>query len=275
MEKLIRAIAYKMTGNCSHTADIVQDIQLKLLTHQPEMQDEKNYIIRMTVNHCLNFLKKENQLSYPDICLPEPIPSGMESNFISDYETTDHLNYEMIRLLNSLSPSERAVFILKKAFDYRHQEIADAIGISIDNSRQLLKRAKESLKQAKHQVGIAEKQLELAAQYVGLIQTGDLEGLIALFNEDIAVLGDGGGKVFAAKIPILGREKAARFITNIASKFDLAIHVELGLILQQPAILLFLDKQCIAVQILSIEQGKIVRVFSQINPDKLKLFHTN
>ena len=273
MEKLIRSIAYKMTGSYSSSEDIYQDIQLKILANKTVIKDEKNYIIRMTVNHCLNLLEKESKTTYPGIWLPEPIPDDLNDQFISEYETSDYLTYELMRLLHNVSPSERAVFILKEAFDLSHQEIADALDIQVENSRQLLKRAKEHIRETKHNKGDFSAQLILAQQYVQLIHEGDVDRLITLLNEDIVAMGDGGGKSFAAKIPIVGNKKVALFLRNIAANAPMELAVEFGQILGQLAIFIYNQNQCITVQILSIEDGKITQICSQTNPDKLTLFH--
>src|SRR5690606_12726980 len=134
-DKLIFSVAYNMTGDYETTKDVVQDVNLKFL-EQPipdAIADKRNYIIRTTISHCLNLKKKEQRLQYKGLWLPEPIVTNWETDHQATLENKNLLSYELAFLVEQLSPTERAVFVLREAFDFNHKDIAEAIGISAEN----------------------------------------------------------------------------------------------------------------------------------------------
>lgn len=271
-EKLIFSIAYNMTGDYETSRDVVQDINLKFLENPiaESIADKKNYMIRTTINHCLNLKKKEQRLQYTGTWLPEPIiSSGERTVDHSKFEEHNLLSYELAFLMEKLSLTERAVFVLREAFDFDHKEIAEAINISADNSRQLYKRAKEKVANLKHRSLSDAASLEVAEKFVSLITQGNIEGLIAIFNDDIAVIGDGGGKAPAILQPIFGKEPAALFFSKLSGNKYYNPVFSFTEILSQPAIVIQQNGEIICVQILSLYENKISQVFAVLNPDKL------
>lgn len=134
-------------------------------------------------------------MQYIGTLLPEPIVAGEERSLQQyNFEQSNLLCYELAFLMEQLSPTERAVFVLREAFDFGHKEIAEAINISADNSRQLYKRAKEKVANLKHKSVSVSASLDVAQKFVSIINRGNIEQLIAVFNDDISIIGDGGGK---------------------------------------------------------------------------------
>src|SRR5690554_285750 len=204
-DELIFSVAYNMTGDYETTKDVVQDINLKLLENPilDTITDKKNYIIRATINHCLNLKTREQRMQYKGLWLPEPFVSIEHSTTThSKFEEQNLLSYELAFLMEQLSPAERAVFVLREAFDFNHKEIAEAINISAENSRQLYSRAKRKVADLKHKSSSNPAFLEVAKNFVSLISQGNTEELIDLFNDDIAIMGDGGGKAPAIGKPL-------------------------------------------------------------------------
>jgi len=271
---LIFSIAYNMTGDYETTRDVVQDINLKFLENpiSETVTDKRNYVIRTTINHCLNLKKKENRMKYVGIWLPEPISTDREKTIHhSEFEERDLLCYELAYLMEQLSPTERAIFVLREAFDFDHTEIAEAINISSANSRQLFKRAKEKVANLRHGSITNPVSIDVAKKFVDHIGQGNTKELIALLNDDIQVVGDGGGKAPAALIPVSGRELIANSYLKLFDNKNYSTTFEFTQILSQPAIIFYINGEIKSVQILSIAKGKISRIFSVTNPDKI--FH--
>lgn len=274
-DPLIFSVAYNMTGNYETARDVVQDIMVKFLEHPiPEtITDKRNYVIRTTINHCLNLKKRENRLQYAGLWLPEPVYTNSESADPHDqFEKRNLLCYELAFLVEQLPPTERAVFVLRKAFDFNHKEIAEAIDISVDNSRQLFRRAKEKVSSLKH-VSISDPaSLQMAENFITLIKEGNIQALIALFNDEISLLADSGGKAPAIAKPLFGKQSVAQFFLKLISNKAYHPVFSFTRVLSQPAIVIELNGEVICIQILSLKNDKISQIFAVLNPDKLASF---
>ncbi|HAS43230.1 MAG TPA: hypothetical protein DCS93_22310 [Microscillaceae bacterium] len=267
---LIISIAYSILGSYTDAEDVAQDVAEKwLILNTETIQDEKNYLIRLTINHCLNQKKQQQRLEYKGLWLPEPV-QDKTLQLDQVLELRDLLNYELTTQLSRLSPYERAVFILKEAFDFPHQEIAQIIQKSPDNTRQLFRRAKGKVQQPVSPSPISAEDQAKAYQFAHYIQQGDLEQLITLFKEDITIYSDGGGKVTAALLPIVGAQKVAGFYLNIAQNISPTTQVRFEEVLGQPAIILSENNQIWSVVIFTLEADKISTIYSILNPEKLK-----
>lgn len=274
-DKLIFSVAYNMTGDYETTKDVVQDVTLKFLESPiPEtVADEKNYVIRTTINHCLNLKKRAQRLQYKGLWLPEPIvTNGENTGTNAMLESQNLLSYELAFLMEQLSPTERAVFVLKEAFDFAHKEIAEAINIAEENSRQLFRRAKGKVANVGHSSIVNTVSLEIAKKFVSLISQGNTEALIALFNDEISLLGDGGGKAPAIAKPLFGKEQVAGFFLKLFHHTNHLPAFSFVWVLSQSAVVIQLNGEIICVQVLSLRENKISQIFSVLNPDKLNSF---
>lgn len=273
-DPLIYTVAYNMTGHHEATRDVVQDIRMKLLEKPIDdaIADKRNYLIRMVINHCLNLKQHEKRIRYVGTWLPEPVPFA-DPSVHQQFEMENLLCYELAFLIDVLTPLERAVFVLRESFDFDHKEIAESIHVTSDYSRQLYKRAKAKIPQRKHLPLASGEAKELAFQFVKLIGNGDVDALIGLFNEDISMVSDGGGKAAAIKKPIFGRTEVAAFLIKVSRNSRYKPKVKITEVLAQPAICVFDNDKCILVQVLSVNEGRISQVFSVLNPDKLTFFN--
>jgi len=188
-------------------------------------------------------------------------------------ETADSLSLAMLVLLESLSPEQRAVLLLHDVFDYRFGEIAEIIGKSEDNVRQLATRARKHVQQRRARFHTThEQQQELAARFFQAAEHGDLAGLEALLASDVQLTGDGGGKVPALARSLRGRNRVARTLTNWVRLTGRLPGVSLRPVEVNGAPgALYLDAQqrLIAVVALDIAGGQITGISSIVNPDKL------
>ena len=267
-----------MTGDFETTRDVVQDINLKFLEIPiaETITDKRNYIIRTTINYCLNLKKKEQRLQYIGTWLPEPIASNREKTIHhTKFEEHNLLCYELAFLMEQLSVTERAVFVLREAFDFDHKEIAEAINISTDNSRQLLRRAKEKVANLKHKSVFNSVSLNIAKQFIHHISQGNITELIKLFNEDISIIGDGGGKAPAITKPISGKEAVAQFFFKLFGNKNYTPEFSFTEILSHPAVTIYINNEIVCVQVLSLSENKISQIFAVLNPDKLLAFKNN
>jgi RNA polymerase sigma factor (sigma-70 family) len=271
--RLLTTYAYNIIGSYEDAKDIVQDAYLKFMHVDAEIENKKAYLIRTVINLSINFKKRQKKLlsEYRGVWLPEPVATEKADAEINSKET---LSYSLMVLLEKLNTRQRAVFILKEAFNYDHEEIADVLGISVENSRKILSRAKEQLKSS--DVATPKKiPREYFDNYINVVHNGDMQELEKLLNEDIVLISDGGGKASASLHPIEGKEPAMKFLLGVYNKFYRDKRIEKVLINHQPAFLYFTGDTLTNCQIFSFANGKIENVFFVRNPDKLKLLQEN
>jgi RNA polymerase sigma-70 factor (ECF subfamily) len=270
---LLKAYAYHICGSVDEAEDVVQNVFLKFLqTDREKIADPKAYLIKMVINHAINQKKKlnsRNRLYYPGEWLPEPVATDRADEKLIAGEI---LSYSLMVLLERLNARQRAVFILKEAFDYEHKEISGLLGITPDLSRQLLSRSKKILGTGTggnlRKSNIPEG---FIAKYADIIRSGRTAELEALLTEDITSVSDGGGKAVAALKPVFGKKAVAALLTGLHKKFNTLSEIVEGRINGEPALLYFQGKTLIKCQVLSLVNGRISKIYILRNPDKLKL----
>jgi RNA polymerase sigma-70 factor (ECF subfamily) len=261
--------AYNILGSYDEAKDIVQDVFLKFtLLDQEKLSNKKSYLIRMVINLAIDRKRqlKKRLLGYPGQWLPEPVATENPETSVYRKEI---LSYSMLVLLEKLDSKQRAVFILKEAFDYEHEEIARIIGISVENSRKILHRAKSDL-QSPLLSTTDKTQHESISLYLKFIREGNTEALEKLLKRDITVVSDGGGKVVAFRHLIRGVRSVSALLTGIYKKFYSGARIERGWINHQPALFYFKDGKIVTCQIFGLANDQIENIFFMRNPDKLK-----
>lgn len=266
---LLLTYAYNILGSVQDAEDVVQDAYLKMMKVDPSgISDLKAYMIRTVINLSINFKKRKGKLidNYPGEWLPEPVDTTNAETILSRKEL---LSYSLMVLLEKLNPKQRAVFILKEAFDYDHEQIAELLDISVDNSRKLLSRARQAMQEATpvHETVINKAYLD---RYVSLLTNGDTENLERLLKEDITVVSDGGGKAVAFVNPIHGRGSVLALLFGLHKKFYVHVRVERKLVNHQPAFFYYEGDRLTNCQVFDIRDGVIQNIFFIRNPDKLK-----
>jgi RNA polymerase sigma factor (sigma-70 family) len=268
LRPLLTTYAYNITGCIDEAKDIVQDVYMKFLDLETEtLNNQEAYIKRMVINRAINFKRKHSRFirDYPGEWLPEPISSETADGNIIQKEL---LSYSVMVMLEKLNPKQRAVFILKEAFDYEHSEIAETIGISEENSRQLLTRAKKQVK-AESISTTSTPDHRIVNKYLEVLQRADTTRLIELLNEDITIVSDGGGKATASINPICGFKNAAAFLSGIYRKFYLQTTSEMTWVNHQPALFYFEDGSLRTCFVFDIQNDQIQNIYVIRNPDKL------
>jgi len=272
------AIAYRMLGSVSEAEDIVQEALLRVhrgLEDGDEIQSPRAFVATVTTRLAINELRsaRARREEYVGEWLPEPIVTGGSDDPAQHAEMADSLSLAMLVLLESLSPEQRAVLLLHDVFDYDHAQIAEIIGKSQDNVRQLATRARRHIERRRRRFQASrEHQQELARRFFAAAQDGDLSGLEALLAHDVVLTADGGGKVPALACPVRGRSRVARmFVDRIKAVARIpGVQMRPAEVNGSPGTLL-LDGQerLIGVWVLEIARGQIQGISSIVNPDKL------
>jgi RNA polymerase sigma-70 factor (ECF subfamily) len=281
LEELRRAgfaIAYRMLGSVAESEDVVQEALLRLVRagdEGEEIESPQAYLATIVTRLAIDQLRsaRVRRETYVGEWLPEPLLTDPEYDPARHAEMADSLSTAFLMLLESLSPEQRASFLLHDVFDYSYGQIAEIVGVSEDNARQLASRARRHVEEGKPRFEATREQgEELARRYIAAAEEGDLEGLQALLAEDVVVHGDGGGKVPAIARPLYGRSRVARTLLawhkagqRIAGLTAVVAQVNGG-----PGVVTRDGEGgIIGVMTLDIAEGRIQAVNSVINPEKL------
>jgi RNA polymerase sigma-70 factor (TIGR02957 family) len=271
-------IAYRMLGSVSEAEDVVQEALLRVhqaLDGGEQIASMRAFIATVTTRLAINELRsaRARREHYVGEWLPEPIITDRHDDPARHAETADSLSVAMLVLLESLSPEQRAVLLLHDVFDYGYPEIAEIVGKSDDNVRQLATRARRHVKLGRPRFKTTRQQREeLARRFFAAAEQGDLAGLEAMLAHDVEMTGDGGGKVPAIKRSLRGRSRVAQsLIDHIPRVTGLpGVSVRPAEVNGGPGGLL-LDgrQQLIGVWALDIADGQITNISVVVNPDKL------
>jgi RNA polymerase sigma factor (sigma-70 family) len=266
--------AYNILGTAEDAKDAIQDVLYNFLAAGKEdLEDPKNYLIRSVINQSINIKNKRKKLALGDMWLPEPVATeGADTNI----NLSEIVSYSLLILLEQLNAKERAVFILKEAFAYAHEEIADTLAISVEHSRKLLSRAKQKIDKVHAPVaapkneGITPAILE---KFMHAIRGRDTKALESFLAEDIAFYADGGTtlKVFAKHCT--GIQEVADLLIFVFHKYDTGLSIKVGEINHQPALLFYDGDKLKICQVFGIEpeSNKIFQISNVLDPEKLKL----
>ncbi|GMK36973.1 RNA polymerase sigma factor SigJ [Paenibacillus sp. CCS19] len=278
---LLLSLAYRMLGSVTHAEDLVQDtfvtIQQQDIHHEGgPVRNLKSYLCKMVTNRCLDFLKsaRTKREVYVGPWLPEPL--------VQDYATQDPLqrivledtiSYAFLFLLERLTPIERAVFILREAFEFDYSDIADFVQKSETGCRQIYSRLKRKIQEDRPQVDLAasDQSEKLVMQFIHATATGDMKGLFAMLADDIVLYNDGGGKVLAAIRPITSSQRVLAFIQGIMAKENGQGSMRLVRINGQLGVVLYSSYEPYPT-IVSIEMqdDRVQRMYILRNPDKMQ-----
>jgi RNA polymerase sigma-70 factor (ECF subfamily) len=271
------AIAYRMLGSVSEAEDVVQDALLRVdqaLERGEQIETPPAFMATVTTRLAINELRsaRARRETYVGEWLPEPIITDGRDDPVRHAEMADSLSLAMLRLLESLSPEQRAVLLLHDVFDYGYAEIAEIVGKREDNVRQLATRARRHVDERRPRFQTTREQREeLTARFFAAAQQGDLAGLEALLAADVEMTGDGGGKVPAITEPLRGRASVAGLLANSAIARAPGVSLRLAEVNGGPGGLILDGQQrLISVMALEIADGRITRINSIVNPDKLK-----
>ena len=216
---LMQSIAYRMLGSVSEAEDIVQEAFLRLERADPgTIESPKAFLATVTTRLAIDELRsaRARRETYVGPWLPEPLVSDTEPDVAEHAEMADSLSMAFLVLLESLTPTERAVFLLREAFDYDYAEIASILDRSEASCRQLLVRARKRIDADKPRFEATRaEQDELAEKFFAAVGVGDLDGLVDMLAADAVWYADGGGKSKAASRPVYGRDHIGKLVRNL------------------------------------------------------------
>lgn len=268
------SIAYRMMGSASEAEDIVQDTYLRYRqAPSSEIRSLKSYLATLVTRLCIDHLKsaRVQREEYIGPWLPEPLlTSGQESMPFETAAQHESISLAFLVLLETLSPPERAVFLLHDIFDFDYQEIAGIIGKSPASCRQLGHRAKASIASRNHRYEPSrETHLRLLNHFLLACQEGDVEGLKEILAQDVVNYGDGGGKVVAALRPVVGIDAVMRLWLSLTHKAPADLSITFEEVNGQPAVISWIGDRVYDVVSFEVVDGKIQAIRGILNPDKL------
>jgi RNA polymerase sigma-70 factor (ECF subfamily) len=272
------AIAYRMLGSVSEAEDVVQEALLRVhsaIEDGEEISSPRAYAATITTRLAIDELRsaRARRETYVGEWLPEPI-AAPEEDPAAQAEQADSLSLSFLVLLESLTPEQRAAFLLHDVFDYGYGEVAEIVGTSEENARQLASRARRHVQDGRPRFQpSAEETEKLAATFFAAAERGDFDSLEALLAEDVELHGDGGGLAPAIKHPVFGRPKVAQLLRNwlsLGSRIP-GIQITPATVNGQPgADYRDTDGKLFGVMSLEIADGQIQAIRSIVNPEKLR-----
>ena len=269
-------IAYRMLGSAAEAEDIVQDVWLRWqATDRSVVENPSAFLATTTTRLCINFAQsaQSRRESYVGPWLPEPVDTS--SDPVLGAERGEALGLAILLLLEKLSPTERAAYVLREAFDYSYRQIADILQMEEPNARQLVSRARKHVADGRRTPASSKEQQRLLEAFIGAAQKGDLATLEGLFAEDVVSYSDGGGVVrTAARAPVAGRERVAKFVTAFASHFWIGITLRWVETNGQGSVLLSRDGIPVALATIDASAQGIDQVMWILRPSKLAAIST-
>jgi RNA polymerase sigma factor (sigma-70 family) len=272
--KLLFTIAYDMLGSVFDADDVVQETWLAWSSVDTErLEHPRAYLVRIAVRQALTRLRRirTRREDYIGPWLPEPLLTSPDP--AEDVDRTDEVTLGLLVVLETLSPLERAAFVLREAFGYEHTEIADILGRSPTAVRQLTHRAREHVQARRHRFTSDPDSARRAAErFLAVTLGGDLAELMEVLAPDVTLWTDGGGQVRAALRPVHGAAKVARLLSRVGPRYA---HLTATWLPGARALALMTDAgNPIAVLALELEvDGGIRHVYGIANPAKLHPFH--
>ncbi|EID56016.1 RNA polymerase sigma-70 factor [Saccharomonospora xinjiangensis] len=268
---LLFTVAYEMLGSAADAEDVLQETWLRWAgVDLGAVRDQRAYLVRITTRQALTRLRTlaRRKESYVGSWLPEPLLTSPD--VAEDVELADSVSMAMLLVLETLKPTERAVFVLREVFDFDYDEIAGAVDKSPAAVRQIAHRAREHVA-ARRPRGVvsADETRAVLDAFRLAIETGDVQGLLDILAPDVVLVGDGGGVKQAVPRPIVGSGKVARLLVGGLGKVTLPVALEPVQVNGHPALVVRLDGELDSVVAMRIDDGRVTGLYAVRNPEKL------
>ena len=268
----LTGVAYRITGSWTDAEDIAQDVWLRWANMHQEVDRPRNWLLKVTVRASLDRLRrlKRRRETYLGPWLPEPV--SLAPDPADTAELRDTLMVGMLLVLESLSPLERAVFVLREAFAWNYEEIAEALSRSPAAVRQLARRAHQHVEQARPRFAVDERHAaESTERFLRACLDGDVEDLLQVLSPDVVMYTDGGGEAPAPKRALVGTREVLSFLAGLARKKALAgATYTLGHVNMHPGIVTTLEGQVQSALSFDYDRsGRIVAIYVVSAPSKL------
>jgi RNA polymerase sigma-70 factor (ECF subfamily) len=273
LRPLLFTIAYEILGTATESDDVLQESYLRWAeVDLTAVQDTKAYLAQLVTRQALNALRAQarRREDYVGPWLPEPLLLDT-ADASTDVVLAESVSMAMMVVLETLSPDERAVFVLREVFGFGHDEIAETIGRSIAAVRQMAHRAREHVHSRRKRFDPVDpkRSLELTAQFFATASTGDVDALIAMLAPDVVWTADSDGKASAARRPITGADKVARLILGLLRFTTDGGRVKPAFYNGAPSLVLYLRDTLEGVITVEITDGLISHFYAMRNPEKL------
>jgi len=267
---LLFTVAYEMLGSAADAEDVLQETWLRWAdVHHQEVREPRAYLVRITTRLALNRIRTlaRRREAYVGPWLPEPLLTSPD--VAEDVELADSVSTAMLLVLETLTPTERAVFVLREVFDLPYDEIAQAVDKSAPAVRQIAHRARSHVEARRPREVVTEQaRTQVVERFLAAVATGDLQGLMDVLSPDVVLVTDGGGKKQAALRPIHGVEKVLRFLSAVmphdgsASAAPIVVNGSTGL-------RLLLGDELDTIATMRVDGDRVTGLYLVRNPDKL------
>ena len=273
---LVLRLAYDVTGSWADAEDVTQQAYLRWAGVTGQIRNPRAYLARIAVNLSLDVLAARDRTGYPGPFLPEPVPTGPGAD--EALQSADEVEIALMVVLGTLTPLERAAFLLHDVFAFTHAEVAQMLGREPAAVRQLAARARGHV-EARRPGGTATRApaevdpaelMALTGLFLAAARAGDVDTLRRHLTDDVAFVGDGGGKRPTARRPIVGADKVARFVVGIVDRLDQHSRLTVVEANHRPALVLLQGTVLDQVFWLVLQGGRISQILSVRNPDKLE-----
>ncbi|MFJ3980690.1 RNA polymerase sigma-70 factor [Streptomyces fungicidicus] len=268
---LLFTVAYEMLGSAADAEDVLQETWLRWAgVDLAAVRDRRAYLVRITTRQALGRLRAlgRRKESYVGSWLPEPLLTSPD--VAEDVELADSVSMAMLLVLETLAPTERAVFVLREVFDVGYDEIAEAVDRNPAAVRQIAHRARAHVaaRRPRGAVSAAETRDALDA-FRRAVETGDLQGLLDVLAPDCVLLGDGGGIKQAVLRPVVGADKVARLLQGGLGRLTAEVSLRPAEVNGRPALIVRLDGALDTVLAVRVDDGLITGLYAVRNPEKL------
>jgi RNA polymerase sigma-70 factor (TIGR02957 family) len=268
---LLFTVAYELLGSAADAEDVLQETWLRWAgVDLDAVRDRRAYLVRITARQALSRLRTlgRRKESYVGPWLPEPLLTAPD--VAEDVELAESVSMAMLLVLETLAPTERAVFVLREVFDLGYDEIAAAVDKSPAAVRQIAHRARAHVaaRRPRGVVSPAEARAALEA-FQRAVETGDLQGLLDLLAPDVVALSDGGGVKQAVLRPVVGAERVARLVAAAVAMVGAELSLEPAQVNGSPALIMRLNGELDSVVAVRVEGGLVTGLYTVRNPEKL------
>ena len=267
------SLAYRMLGQVQAAEDAVQDAYLRWRSVDPETVDDPGaYLTTIVTRLCLDELgsARAERETYTGPWLPEPVVEPMDRPDRAA-EQSDAVSMALLVVLEALPPRQRAVYVLREAFEMPYAEIAEVVGESEAYCRKLAQRARDRIDERDATSNARpNEQAQLIEDFVSAIEEGNAEAVAQTLAEDAVVTSVGGGKVTAARRPVESREHITRFLLGVADQAPDNLDIEYVLVNGRPGLLATVDGAPQSVWFFHVRDGHIQNAYAVLNPDKLR-----
>ncbi|WP_405136040.1 RNA polymerase sigma-70 factor [Nocardia sp. NBC_01388] len=270
--RLLFGTAYQMLGTVTDAEDVLQDAWIKWhATDRDSVEYPKSYLVRTVTNLALNRLTSARAIreTYVGPWLPEPLLTTTDA--AEETEVADTVSTAMLVVLETLTPVERAVFVLREVFGYSHAEIAGFLDRPETTVRQISHRARSHVQSRRPRFDADDaSRREITGKFMAACQGGDLNALMELLAPDVTLWNDGGGKVTAARRPLHGPDHVARWMLGVMAKpISAGIYLESAFVNGELSILGKIGDYIVGALTYDVVDGRIENLRFQVNPDKL------